>query len=297
MKYTILLLCTLMLLAACSGATGRAIQSDEIEIKGSDTLLQLVSNLAEAYGEEHPDGRISVTGGGSGAGIAALINGEIHVADASRPIKEAEIAMAEERGIEVSEFIIARDMLSVITHADNPITELTRDEVSSIYQGTIKNWQEVGGEDAPITLYGRQSTSGTYVFFMEEVVQGEYAATMRNMEGNQAILDAVRRDQTGIGYVGIGYIIDEEGATVSGINVLPIGAEGEAVSPLDASRLAEYPISRALYQYTAGKPAPGSTLERFLQFAVSDEGQAIVERSGFVRITPADEARNAERLA
>ena len=271
---------------------------EDIEIKGSDTLLQLVSNSAEAYSEVNPTARISVTGGGSGGGIAALINGEIDIADASRPIKEKELKQAEERGIKPWEFIIARDMLSVTVNENNPISKLTVEQVSSIYKGEITDWKEVGGKDQKITLYGRQSTSGTYVFFMEEIVKGDYSAKMRNMEGNQAILDAVKQDQTGIGYVGIGYIVDEKGNQVSGIKIIKIAKDEDSVyvSPLEESKHSEYPISRPLFQYLAKKPVKDSPIYNFLIFELSNEGQQIVKKSGFVPITADDMKYNEELL-
>jgi len=282
-----------------SRITGEVIKNiEDIEIKGSDTLLQLVSNSAEAYSEVNPTARISVTGGGSGGGIAALINGKIDIADASRPIKEKELKQAEERGIKPWEFIIARDMLSVTVNENNPISKLTVEQVSSIYKGEITNWKEVGGKDQKITLYGRQSTSGTYVFFMEEIVKGDYSAKMRNMEGNQAILDAVKQDQTGIGYVGIGYIVDEKGNQVSGIKIIKIAKDEDSVyvSPLEESKHSEYPLSRPLFQYLAKKPVKDSPIYNFLIFELSNEGQQIVKKSGFVPITADDMKYNEELL-
>ena len=282
-----------------SRITGEIVKNiEDIEIKGSDTLLQLVSNLAEAYTEVKPTARISVTGGGSGGGIAALINDEIDIAVASRSIKEKELKQAEERGIKPWEFIIARDMLSVIVNEDNPILKLTIEQVSRIYKGEITNWKEVGGKDQKITLYGRQSTSGTYVFFMEEIVKGDYSAKMRNMEGNQAILDAVKQDQTGIGYVGIGYIVDEKGNQVSGIKIIKIAKDEDSVyvSPLEESKHSEYPISRPLFQYLAKKPVKDSPIYNFLIFELSNEGQQIVKKSGFVPITADDMKYNEELL-
>jgi len=276
--------------------TGYVIGGSEgrIEIKGSDTLLQLVSNLAEAYSNNNPSAKISVTGGGSGTGIAALINGEVDVADASRKIKDEEIKQAQERGSNPWEFIIARDMLSVIVHGDNGVDELTIEQLSRIYKGEITNWKDVGGDDKEITLYGRQSTSGTYVFFMEHVVKDDYSSKMRNMEGNQAILDAVKQDKTGIGYVGIGYLVDENGNKVSGINVVKVSDGGNYISPLDKGKISEYPLSRPLFQYLTKRPNKGFAIYDFLIFELSSEGQNIVEKAGFVEITSVDREHNEE---
>lgn len=288
--------------SSTKSVTGNAVKttkvSKNIEIKGSDTLVQLVSNLAEAYTTRNPSAKLSVTGGGSGTGIASLINGEIDIADASRPIKEKEINLAKDKGIEPWEFRIARDMLSVIVHEDNPVSELSMEQVGDIFKGGITNWNDVGGNDEEITLYGRQSTSGTYVFFMEHVVQADYSANMRNMEGNQAILDAVIQDNTGIGYVGLGYIVDDSGSQIPSIKVLKVAADenSEAISPLNEAKQGDYAVSRALFQYLAKKPVKGSPIHRFIQFELSDEGQEIVKNTGYVAITAEDRSYNEELL-
>lgn len=262
-----------------------------IEIKGSDTLLQLVSNNAEEFSNQNPDIKISVTGGGSGTGIAALINGEVTIADASRQIKDSEIEQAQSNGIKIYEFRIARDMLSVIVNNDNPVKDLTMEQIGAIYRGEITNWKDVGGNDETITLYGRQSTSGTYGFFRDHVLEGEYAESMRNMEGNQAILEAVAQDKTGVGYVGIGYIVDSEGTATDEVGILEVNG----VSPL-SENIAAYPISRALYQYTAGFPKEDSAAYKFLMFELSNEGQAIAEKTGFRKITPEDKEANDKQM-
>ncbi len=269
---------------------------ENIEIKGSDTLLQLVSNMAEAYIENKPDAKISVTGGGSGTGIAALINGEIDIADASRKIKEEELEQAKGRGINPWEFIIARDMLSVIVSKNNPVSELTLGQISKIYKGEITNWNEVGGNNQKITLYGRQSTSGTYSYFMKKVVEGDYSPHMMNLEGNQAIVDAVKQDKEGIGYVGLGYIADENGNPVGGIKIVEIAKDknSQYVSPLDESKHSLYPISRPLLQYLAEKPIKNSGVYNFLKFELNAEGQEIVKKAGFVPITSEDRNHNKE---
>lgn len=299
-------ICTLLLLSflvnGCSSSdtAGAAVASHEtLEIKGSDTLVQVVSNLAEAYSKRNPATRLSVTGGGSGTGLAALLNGEVAIADSSRPISEKELKLAAERGLNPLEVIIGRDMLSVIVHKDNPLIKLTVDQISRIYKGEINNWKDVGGQDQPITLYGRQSTSGTYVFFMEHVVQGDYSPSMRNMEGTQAILEAVRQDKSGIGYVGRGYIADAGGKLLPGITALDVAwnPDGPYISPLDVSRRVDYPVSRPLFQYFAERPARASAAYNFLMFELSEEGQKIVEQSGFVPFFTEDVRSNEAALA
>ena len=271
--------------------------NSKIDIKGSDTLLQLVSNLAEEYSKENEDVKISVTGGGSGTGIASLINGEIDIADSSRPIKDDEKTKALEKGYDVVEVIIGRDMLSVITNKNNPVKRLSIDQLSKIYKGEIENWKELGGNDEKITLYGRQSSSGTYVFFLEHVVKGEYDSNMRNMEGNQVILDAIKQDKTGIGYIGLGYISDENGNKVSGINVIEVSdGNSDYISPLDKSKILDYPLSRPLVQYLSKKPVKNSEEYNFIMFELSDKGQEIVKQSGFDKILPSDKQKNDQIL-
>ncbi|RLG14441.1 MAG: phosphate-binding protein [Candidatus Nanohalarchaeota archaeon] len=302
MRYIILISILLLavLTAGCtgeSGSTGNAISagySEDIEIKGSDTLLQMVSNMAEAYTVKNKNAKISVTGGGSGTGIAALINGEIDIADASRAIKKKELTQAKDKGIDPWEFIIAQDMLSVIVNKDNPVAELTIEQVSEIYKGQITNWNNAGGEDKEITLYGRQSTSGTYSYFMKKIVEGDYSSKMMNMEGNQAIVDAVRQDKTAIGYVGVGYIVDDNGNQINGIKIIKLSKDmnSDYISPLDKTKRADYPISRPLFQYLSKKPLKDSAVYKFLVFELSEEGQKIVKKSGFIPITAEDREHN-----
>jgi len=298
-RIIVLLIAVAILFSGCGQETptGDVVKTSYIEIKGSDTLLQLVSNMAEEFSEVEPRIKLSVTGGGSGTGIAALINGEIDIADASRQIKDSEIDEAEKKGFTPWEFIIARDMLSVIVNENNDVTDLTMDQLSKIYKGEITNWKELGGDDGKIVLYGRQSTSGTYAFFMEHVVQDDYSATMMNMEGNQAIVDAVKLDKNGIGYVGLGYIVDEKGDQITGVNIVDIAVKDDFISPLDLSRMSDYPISRPLYQYMAAAPKKGSALYKFLMFELSPDGEDIVKDTGFVAATQQDRAHNDALLA
>src|SRR3989338_2199793 len=272
--------------------------SESITIKGSDTLLQLVANLVEAFDAENPGSEISVAGGGSGTGIAALLNGEINLANSSRPIKEEERAQASELGFDIVEFAVARDGLSVIVHPDNPITQLTIDQIGKVYRGEVTNWKEVGGNDVSVILYGRQSTSGTYEFFRETVIKDDYALSMRNLEGNQAIVDAVKSDQNGICYVGIGYVVGEDGQARGDVKVISIAADyqSEFISPLDAAKVKAglYSLTRPLYQYLAATPESGSLLDLFLRFEVSDKGAAVVKQAGFFLVFSDDQANNQE---
>lgn len=296
MKKMVLAITTGLLFTAC-GPTDR---SNEIVIQGSDTEVQLVSALVEAFSADHPDSRISVAGGGSAVGIAALINGETDIANSSRQMKAEEIQSAKDRGFDPQEFILARDGLSVIVHPSNGVTTLTMDQVARIFTGDITNWKDVGGTDGPIVLYGRQSTSGTFGFFRDAVLKADYASTMRQMEGTQAIVEGVIADAQGIGYAGVGYVVTENGEARNDIRIVTIktNTDSEAVSPLDMESVmsGKYPIFRRIYQYMPTVPAKDSLVAKLLAFEMSEQGLAIVRKQGFYPLTPDDIAHNTAIL-
>ena len=258
-----------------------AYADDMIQIKGSDTLINLVQTLAEKYMAQNPGEYIALTGGGSGTGIAALINGKCDIANASRLMKSKEVARAVDNGVKVNRVVIAMDGLSVITNANNAITKLRIDEIGKIFRGEITNWSEVGGRNMSITLYGRQSNSGTFVFFRDAVLKGDYSQKMNRMNGNAQIVEAIKQDHSGIGYVGVGYVKE-----ATGLNVLKVASRaGETyASPLNSAdvKSGKYPIARPLNQYINGTPA--GALKDFLEFELSYKGQQIVEDEGFFQI-------------
>ncbi|HPR86654.1 MAG TPA: phosphate ABC transporter substrate-binding protein [bacterium] len=258
-----------------------------IQIKGSDTSVNLVQRLAEVYMEKDPNTAIAVTGGGSGVGIAALIANKVDVADASRPMKDKEYAAAKENGVVATEIAIGIDALSVVVNAANPIQSLSMAQAGAIFRGEVANWKELGGPDMPISLYGRQPSSGTYVFFQEHVMGNKnYSPKMKQMNGNAQIIEAVAADKAGISYVGVGYVYDDKGQIHSSIKVLDISTgSGKAISPLEREKIKSgaYPIARALYQYTNGKPK--GNLKNFITFILSPEGQKVVEEMGFYPVS------------
>ncbi len=265
-----------------------------IQIKGSDTEVNLVQRLAEAFMKKHPEISIAVTGGGSGTGIAALINGKTDIANSSRPIRKEEIEQAKKRGINPVPIVFALDGLAIIVNKDLPINSVTLDQLADIFKGNISNWKELGGPDMPITPYGRQSNSGTYIFFRDNFLKGDYSPKVRRMNGNAQIVEAVKKDRSGIGYVGIGYVV-EKGKVVEGIKVLSIVVKGVGpVSPLDREKVIKgiYPLRRPLYQYTNGKPK-GNIL-KFLRFELSPEGQRIVSEEGYYPVTEEFQGINRE---
>ncbi len=275
-------------------------KSKMIQIKGSDTMVNLVQILAEEYMGKHPEVPLAVLGGGSGTGLSALINGTCDIADHSREWNKKEIDMAWEKGVKPRFFIIAVDGLSIIVNEKNPVTRLTIEQVGAIYRGEIKNWKAVSGPDVPISLYGRQSNSGTYVFLQEHVLGNKnYSPYMKEMNGNAQIIEGVLQDEAGIGYVGVGYVVEREtGKVRKGLKVLDISkdAKSEAYSPLNKEFVdsGKYPIARALYQSTNGLPK-GAVLD-FIKFEIGLEGQKIVEREGFFIIGPDHIAKNNKNL-
>jgi len=231
---------------------------------------------------------IAVTGGGSGMGIAALINGKTDIANSSRSMKPKEIELAEARGIDPTPIVFAVDALALVVHPELPVGELSVAEVGQIYRGEIQNWQAVGGPDLKITIYGRQSNSGTYVFFRDSVLQADYASSLMQMNGTAQIVETLRTDRSGIGYVGLGYVLDKQRSAVEGIRILNIQSPSDstALSPInvDNIRNGAYPLVRPLFQFTDGPPE--DKLIDFILFCLSPEGQRIVENSGYYPLSP-----------
>lgn len=265
---------------------------------GSDTEVNVVLSLAEAFMAQHAGVSLAVSGGGSGTGISALLNGRAEMANSSRSLKEAELTMARERGIEPVPFIFATDGLAVVVHQSNPLSSLTVPQLGALFRGEFDNWKAFGGPDREITLYGRQSNSGTFVYFRNQVVKDNYATRVRRMNGTAQIVEGIRNDASAIGYVGIGYIRRKDGSILPGLRVVPLIPEDgqEPVSPLepDAITSGRYPLSRPLYQYSAG--IPEGRLRDFLKFELSPEGQAIIRREGYFAIPEEDRQRNQELL-
>ncbi len=255
---------------------------DVLQIKGSDTLINLVQRLAEEYMISNPDKMVAVTGGGSGTGVAALINKKCDIANASRLMKSKEIDLASQRGSNPVRIVVALDSLSIVVNPNNPVATLTVDQVGKIYKGEITNWKEVGGADMPISLYGRQSNSGTYDFMIEDVMKGDYSSSMRQMNGNAQIVEGIKSDPSAVGYVGVGYA-----KSASGIKVLEIAAKfgGTAYSPLDVANVknGNYPITRPLNQYVEGSLVGDA--KDFVAYELSAQGQKIVEDEGFFEIS------------
>ncbi len=252
-----------------------------IQNKGSDTLVNLALAWAEEYMGLHPEVRISVTGGGSGTGIAALINGTADLANASREMKAEERAEAEANGINPMEHVVAQDAIAVVVNPANPVQQLTLQQLSDIYIGKITNWREVGGENRPIVLLSRESNSGTYVYFLENVIRlGKKSDLLFSpdtllMPSSEGISAEIRHNPNAIGYDGLGYVTPDQ-------KMLAVArdAAGPYVLPsVDTVNNGTYPISRPLYMYTAGEPQ--GQLKAYLDY-ILNEGQATVVTLGFV---------------
>jgi len=284
----------LICLAACgtrNAQVGTAVPGAQaaIQNKGSDTMVNLALAWAEAYGQIHPEVEIAVTGGGTGTGIAALINGTVDMANASRPIKAEEAAEAEANGIEAVEHVVAADAIAVVVHPSNPVDGLTIPELAAIFSGKITNWQEVGGEDRPIVLLSRESNSGTHVFFLEQVVrQGRkddktlFSPDTLLMPSSEGISAEVRHNPNAIGYDGLGYVTSDQKVVA-----VALAADRPYVLPaIDTVKNGTYPIARDLYIYTVGQPQ-GAILA-YLDWIMGPVGQAIVKQLGFVPLQGAE---------
>jgi len=258
-----------------------------VQVKGSDTLINVVQKLAEVYMAENPGANISVTGGGSGTGVAALVNKKCDIANSSRSIKASEVEQANAKGVDPKRVVVAIDGLSIIVNAANPIDKLTVDQIGKIYRGEVKNWNELGGSDSPVSLYGRQSNSGTYDFMKEVVMKGEYSSSLKSMNGNAQIVEAIKQDASGIGYVGVGYVKDATGIKVLNVAVNPTMGYFSPLNAMDV-KSGKYPITRPLNQYMNGTPK--GTTKDFIIFELSKAGQEIVEKEGFFAV-PAEYQR------
>lgn len=273
-----------LLLTGCSfSQVDPASSGQTIVNKGSDTIVNLALAWAEAYHQLEPQVSISVTGGGSGTGIAALINGTVDIANASRQIKPEEQAEAEANGVSPVEFVVARDAIAIIVNPNNPVEQLTIGQLSDIYSGKIANWSEVGGEDRPIVRLSRETNSGTHVYFLEQVIrQGEnedktlFSPETLLLPSSEGITAEVRDNPNAIGYDGLGYVTPD-------VKVIAVAADpsGPFVRPSSESvNNGQYPIARDLYMYTAGEPI-GRVLD-YLNWITGPEAQQIVSKLGFV---------------
>jgi len=261
---------------AAAAAFGFAPQSSTITVKGSDTIVILAQRWAEMYMSKNPNATIQVTGGGSGTGISALVNGTTDICNSSRPMKQSEKMALKLRyntlGVEIK---IARDGLSLYVNESNPVKALSLPQLKEIYTGKITNWKHVGGPDAKIILYSRENNSGTYVYFKDNVLTGDdFSPSAQNMPGTAAVVNAVAKDKFGIGYGGAAY--------AKGIRMLHVKKDdaSEAYAPTEENvKSGNYPISRFLYMYVRNRPT--GEMKDFIDWVLSPEGQQLVSKVGY----------------
>lgn len=266
---------TTIIIAALALVGFAFMQQAKITLKGSDTMVILAQRWAEIYMKQNPSVNIQVTGGGSGVGIAALINGTTDIAASSRPIKSTEVQKLKDRyntlGVEIP---CAKDGITVFLNESNKVKALSIKQLSDIYQGKITNWKQLGGDDASIRLYGRENSSGTYAFFKDEVVKGDYAAGTQTLPGTAAVVNAVKKDKYGIGYGGAAYAAGVKHCAVKKDDKTP------AVMPTTENIAKnQYPITRYLYLYMRNKPT-GET-KKYIDWILSPDGQKIISEVGY----------------
>jgi phosphate transport system substrate-binding protein len=258
---------------------------NSIQVKGSDTMVNLGQAWAEKYMESNPTEFVAVTGGGSGTGLSSLISGTCDIAMSSRNIKDKEVCLAKQKGVNPYEIKVALDGLAVVVNPKNPVSKLTIGQLAQIFTGKITNWKEVGGEDKKIVILSREVNSGTHVYFKEHVLRGndpnskeEFAAGALMLPSSQAIADEVANNTSAIGYYGMGYISAKQKAIFVAEN-----EKSEYEQPTIENVVnGKYPISRPLFLYTNGEPQ--GLVKKFVDFDLSKEGQEIVLKTDFVPI-------------
>jgi phosphate transport system substrate-binding protein len=287
----------IFLLAACTGSSANSSQSGNpgvsatstsayIQNAGSDTIVNLALAWAERYQTVKPQVSISVTGGGSGTGLAALINKTTDIANASRQISSQELDAAKKVGLDPQEFVIARDAIAVIVNPNNPVNHLTIEQLSQIYRGEINNWQEVGGEDRPIVRLSRETNSGTHVYFLDAVIRlgntkdkAIFSRETLLLPSSEGIISEVRDNPNAIGYDGMGYVTSE----VKVVAISGLQTPDQYVLPSVATvNDGTYAISRNLYMYTQNPPT--GAIKEYLDWILSPEAQQIVTNLGFVPV-------------
>ena len=259
---------------------------NSIQIKGSDTMVNLGQAWAEKYMEKYPGDFIAVTGGGSGTGLSSLISSSCDIAMSSRNIKDKEIGLANKKGVNPNEIKVALDGLAVVVNPSNPVDKLTLDQLADIFTGRITNWKELGGKDKKIVVLSREVNSGTHVYFKEHVLRKgdssgkeEFAPSALLLSSSQAIADEVAQNTNAVGYYGMGYISNKQKPIMVAKNEK---SEYEMPS-IENVVNGKYPISRPLFLYSNGEPR--GIVKKFVDFCLSKEGQDIVLKTDFVPIT------------
>lgn len=283
---TVLLSAAVLGASSCGGGSSAANNRSSIQNKGSDTLVNVAQAWAEAYREVNADIAVAVSGGGSGTGISAMMNGTVDIANASRKMKEKEIALAKKNGIEPIEFIVGYDALAVYVHKDNPIESITIAQLADIYgeNGQTTKWSQLGvtlpdGVDDEIIRVSRQNNSGTFAYFRDAVLGkgNNYKLGSVDMHGSKDVVETVHKTPSAIGYSGLAYATDE-------VRMVPVSTDGGApvVPSVATASDRTYPIARPLFMYTAGQPA--GAIKEYMDWILSAAGQKIIEEKGYAPV-------------
>ena len=255
-----------------------SISASAQRIKGSDTVLPVAQQTAERFMNQHPDTRVTVTGGGTGVGISALLDNTTDIAMASRPIKFSEKMKIKSAGEDVAEIVVAYDALAVVAHPSNPVKQLTRQQLEDIFRGKITNWKQVGGDDRKIVVYSRETSSGTYEFFKESVLKNKnYMASSLSIPATGAIIQSVSQTKGAIGYVGLAYVSPR-------VKTLSVSYDGKhyAAPTVENATNKTYPIVRPLYYYYNVKKK--AEIDPLVQYILSPDGQDIIKKSGYIPV-------------
>ena len=255
-----------------------SISASAQRIKGSDTVLPVAQQTADRFMNQHPDTRVTVTGGGTGVGISALLDNTTDIAMASRPIKFSEKMKIKSAGEDVAEIVVAYDALAVVAHPSNPVKQLTRQQLEDIFRGKITNWKQVGGDDRKIVVYSRETSSGTYEFFKESVLKNKnYMASSLSMPATGAIIQSVSQTKGAIGYVGLAYVSPR-------VKTLSVSYDGKhyAAPTVENATNKTYPIVRPLYYYYNVKKK--AEIDPLVQYILSPDGQDIIKKSGYIPV-------------
>lgn len=267
-------------------------KNSSVKMKGSDTEVNLAVNLAEKYTEINPHFSIAISGGGSGLGITSLLNGQADIANSSRPLSDKEIEQFKAKNIEVKTVVFAEDATAFIVHKDLPLDEIDLETLGKILKGDIKNWSEITKIDLPVNIYGRQSSSGTHSF-VKKKLKIEFSNAAKEMTGNAQIIEGVKADKSGIGYVGAGYVAHDPAANAS-IKILKIKetATSTAYSPIDAETINSslYFFQRPLYQFVLAES--WEKVKPFIDFEKSKQGKKMIQDHGYYIIEHKDEIQN-----
>ncbi|HYG53631.1 MAG TPA: phosphate ABC transporter substrate-binding protein [Flavobacteriales bacterium] len=297
-RRTLFILNIAIIFSQCGKSSTEALSGkQELYIKGSNTELELVQKLSEELGSVNHDFMVTVEGGGSQTGIDGLIDGKIDIANVSRQMNEEELELCGKKRVKPTPVIFAVDAIAIVTNSKLGVDSLSIQQVASLFSGEITNWKELGGPDLPVHLYGRDENSGTNMFFKDKILHHDYSANIKTYSKYTKIIESVKNDISGVGYVSLGHVMDLNGRPSPDIWACYIYIEGgKAVSPYEVGAIVDgtYPIMRPLYQYCNGTPQ--GAIKKFIEFELSPKGQEIISKCGFFPISDNHKRINREKL-